>query len=158
MNRCERCGKQADELFAVCCGAPSCDCGRSEERICDPCWQAAKEQGEVTDGDTHGATAIKFEFNSPVGPRVLYPESIAADEIEASLPSERWSVDWSSAVKTSLRDVQADEAIWSAPLVYNNVSQYLAKIGRKGGAAGRGSAKARTSEQARAAAQARWSK
>lgn len=33
---------------------------------------------------------------------------------------------------------------------------YLAEIGRKGGAAGRGPAKARTSEQAQAAARARW--
>ena len=35
---------------------------------------------------------------------------------------------------------------------------YLAEIGRKGGAAGRGPAKARTSEQARTAALARWGK
>ena len=38
------------------------------------------------------------------------------------------------------------------------VHDYLAEIGRKGGAAGRGSAKARTSEQARAAVQARWAR
>ena len=38
------------------------------------------------------------------------------------------------------------------------VHDYLAEIGRKGGAAGRGPAKARTSEQARAAARARWGK
>jgi general stress protein YciG len=40
----------------------------------------------------------------------------------------------------------------------NNVHEYLAEIGRKGGAAGRGTSKARTSEQARAAALARWGK
>ena len=38
------------------------------------------------------------------------------------------------------------------------VHDYLAAIGRKGGAAGRGPAKARTSEQARTAALARWGK
>lgn len=38
------------------------------------------------------------------------------------------------------------------------VRDYLAEIGRKGGAAGRGSAKARTTEQARAAVLARWAK
>lgn len=38
------------------------------------------------------------------------------------------------------------------------VHDYLAEIGRKGGAAGRGPAKARTSEQARKAALARWGK
>ncbi len=38
------------------------------------------------------------------------------------------------------------------------VHDYLAEIGRKGGAAGRGPAKARTSEQARRAALARWGK
>ena len=38
------------------------------------------------------------------------------------------------------------------------VHDYLAEIGRKGGAAGRGSAKARTSEQARAAVKARWAR
>ena len=38
------------------------------------------------------------------------------------------------------------------------VHDYLAEIGRKGGAAGRGAAKARSSEQARAAARARWGK
>jgi hypothetical protein len=38
------------------------------------------------------------------------------------------------------------------------VHDYLAEIGRKGGAAGRGPAKARTSKQARRAAQARWAK
>ena len=38
------------------------------------------------------------------------------------------------------------------------IHDYLAEIGRKGGAAGRGSAKARTSEQARAAVQARWAR
>ena len=38
------------------------------------------------------------------------------------------------------------------------VHDYLAEIGRKGGAAGRGPAKARTSEQARTAALARWGK
>ena len=38
------------------------------------------------------------------------------------------------------------------------VHDYLAKIGQKGGAAGRGPAKARTSEQAQAAARARWGK
>lgn len=43
-------------------------------------------------------------------------------------------------------------------LASDEVKAYLAKIGRKGGSAGRGTAKARTSEQARAAAQARWSK
>ena len=36
------------------------------------------------------------------------------------------------------------------------VHDYLAEIGRKGGAAGRGPTKARTSEQAQAAARARW--
>ena len=36
------------------------------------------------------------------------------------------------------------------------VHDYLAEIGRKGGAAGRGPAKARTSEQAQAAARVRW--
>jgi len=40
----------------------------------------------------------------------------------------------------------------------NEVRQYLAEIGRKGGAAGRGKAKARTSEQARAAILARWAR
>jgi len=38
------------------------------------------------------------------------------------------------------------------------VHDYLAEIGCKGGAAGRGSSKARTSEQARKAALARWGK
>ena len=38
------------------------------------------------------------------------------------------------------------------------VHDYLAEIGRKGGAAGRGPAKARTSEQARKAALARCGK
>jgi hypothetical protein len=38
----------------------------------------------------------------------------------------------------------------------NEVRQYLAEIGRKGGAAARGKAKARTSEQARAAVMKRW--
>ena len=38
------------------------------------------------------------------------------------------------------------------------VHDYLAEIGRNGGAAGRGPAKARTSEQARDAARARWGK
>lgn len=38
------------------------------------------------------------------------------------------------------------------------VHDYLAEIGRKGGAAGRGPAKARSSEQARKAALARWGK
>jgi len=38
------------------------------------------------------------------------------------------------------------------------VHDYLAEIGRKGGAAGRGPAKARTSKQAQAAARARWGK
>ena len=36
------------------------------------------------------------------------------------------------------------------------IHDYLAEIGRKGGAAGRGPAKARTSEQARKASLARW--
>jgi hypothetical protein len=40
--------------------------------------------------------------------------------------------------------------------VADPVSRYLAEIGRKGGAAGRGLAKARPSEQARKAALARW--
>lgn len=38
------------------------------------------------------------------------------------------------------------------------IKDYLAKIGKKGGAAGRGSAKARSSKQARKAARARWGK
>ena len=38
------------------------------------------------------------------------------------------------------------------------IHEYLAEIGRKGGAAGRGPAKARTTEQAQAAARARWGK
>ena len=38
------------------------------------------------------------------------------------------------------------------------VHDYLAEIGRKGGAAGRGPAKARNNEQARKAALARWGK
>ena len=38
------------------------------------------------------------------------------------------------------------------------VHDYLAEIGRKGGAAGRGPAKARTSEQARKAALAGWAR
>lgn len=38
------------------------------------------------------------------------------------------------------------------------VHDYLAEIGRKGGAAGRGLAKARSSEQARKAALVRWGK
>ena len=38
------------------------------------------------------------------------------------------------------------------------VHDYLAEIGRKGGAAGRGPAKARSSEQARKASLARWGK
>jgi hypothetical protein len=42
--------------------------------------------------------------------------------------------------------------------VTDPVHDYLAEIGRKGGAAGRGLAKARTSEQAQAAARARWGK
>jgi hypothetical protein len=41
-------------------------------------------------------------------------------------------------------------------MLQDPVKAYLSKIGRKGGAAGRGAAKARTSEQARAAAYARW--
>jgi len=40
----------------------------------------------------------------------------------------------------------------------DQVHDYLAEIGRKGGVAGRGPAKARTSEQAQAAARARWGK
>lgn len=40
----------------------------------------------------------------------------------------------------------------------NEIRKYLAEIGRKGGAAGKGEAKARTSEQARAAVQARWAR
>jgi len=40
--------------------------------------------------------------------------------------------------------------------VSDPVHDYLAEIGRKGGAAGRGPTKARTSEQARKAALARW--
>ena len=40
----------------------------------------------------------------------------------------------------------------------DQVHDYLAAIGRKGGAAGRGPAKARTSKQARQAALARWGK
>ena len=38
------------------------------------------------------------------------------------------------------------------------IHNYLAEIGRKGGAAGRGSAKARTTEQARAAVLERWAR
>lgn len=38
------------------------------------------------------------------------------------------------------------------------VSSYLSRIGKRGGAAGRGAAKARTTEQARKAAHARWAK
>jgi hypothetical protein len=40
----------------------------------------------------------------------------------------------------------------------NPVKKYLANIGRKGGAAGKGAAKARSSEQASKAAKARWQK
>jgi len=40
----------------------------------------------------------------------------------------------------------------------DEIKKYLASIGRKGGAAGRGKAKARTSAQARAAVMARWNK
>ena len=42
--------------------------------------------------------------------------------------------------------------------VHDYLHDYLAEIGRKGGAAGRGPAKARTSEQAQAAARVRWGK
>jgi hypothetical protein len=42
--------------------------------------------------------------------------------------------------------------------VADPVHDYLAEIGRKGGAAGRGPAKSRSSEQARKAALARWGK
>jgi len=38
----------------------------------------------------------------------------------------------------------------------DEVRRYLAEIGRRGGAAGRGEAKARTTEQARAAVLKRW--
>jgi hypothetical protein len=38
----------------------------------------------------------------------------------------------------------------------DEIRRYLAEIGRKGGAAGRGKVKARTSEQARAAITKRW--
>ena len=38
------------------------------------------------------------------------------------------------------------------------VSDYLAAIGRKGGASGTGKSKARSKSQARKAAQARWAK
>jgi hypothetical protein len=38
------------------------------------------------------------------------------------------------------------------------IRAYLATIGAKGGAAGRGASKARPSEQARAAVRARWAK
>jgi len=40
----------------------------------------------------------------------------------------------------------------------DEIRQYLAEIGRKGGAAGTGKAKARTSEQARAAILVRWAR
>jgi hypothetical protein len=39
-----------------------------------------------------------------------------------------------------------------------SIKAYLASIGKKGGAAGKGAAKARTPEQARKAAEARWGK
>lgn len=39
-----------------------------------------------------------------------------------------------------------------------NLKKYFAKIGKKGGAAGKGAAKARSSEQARKAAKIRWQK
>jgi len=39
-----------------------------------------------------------------------------------------------------------------------HVKKYLAAIGAKGGASGRGKSKARSREQARKAAQARWTK
>ncbi len=38
------------------------------------------------------------------------------------------------------------------------VREYLAKLGKKGGAAGKGAAKARSSEQAAAAVNARWAR
>lgn len=44
------------------------------------------------------------------------------------------------------------------PRKRNPVSEYLSKIGQKGGKAGTGKAKARTPEQASAAAKARWKK
>lgn len=44
------------------------------------------------------------------------------------------------------------------PRKRNPVSEYLSKIGQKGGKAGTGKAKARTSEQARAAINKRWEK
>lgn len=40
----------------------------------------------------------------------------------------------------------------------DQVKQYLASIGARGGKAGTGKAKARTKSQARAAAKARWDK
>lgn len=40
----------------------------------------------------------------------------------------------------------------------NPVSNYLSKIGQKGGKAGKGASKARSSEQARAAVNKRWEK
>ena len=43
-------------------------------------------------------------------------------------------------------------------MMNEQVRQYLAEIGRKGGQAGRGEKKARTSEQARAAVLARWAR
>lgn len=45
-----------------------------------------------------------------------------------------------------------------APNASNAVSDYLAAIGRKGGASGTGKSKARSKSQARAAAQVRWAK
>ena len=45
-----------------------------------------------------------------------------------------------------------------AQVASSAVSDYLAAIGRKGGASGTGKSKARTKAQARAAAQARWKK
>lgn len=38
------------------------------------------------------------------------------------------------------------------------ISRYLSRIGKRGGAAGRGKVKARTRAQAQAAARARWAK
>lgn len=45
-----------------------------------------------------------------------------------------------------------------APSASNAVTNYLAAIGRKGGASGTGKSKARSSEQARKAALVRWAK
>lgn len=52
----------------------------------------------------------------------------------------------------------ADRTAIPADAIAQNMRDYLAAIGRKGGASGRGAAKARTSAQARRAAQARWKK